>query len=132
VVQVPMTRKAAKRYAYYQTIHGKALATGFIGRTPRSAFDYVERNALLAALRSKKPLRCSRDKHAAFLHAIDALQRDGFRYVLVYGRDGRFVPYFEGIDPVHRERRLKVYRISDMRTRPPCSSEPKQSDNSSL
>jgi hypothetical protein len=121
IVQLPMGRRPAKRYIYYQTIHHKAVAEGVVGRTPREAYAYIEGNELLRAWRHGTPLRCNEEQRQSFLNALHELQRDGFRYVtLERGERSRLRPYFTGIEPVYADAALEAWRIDSMLERPPC------------
>jgi hypothetical protein len=80
VVEFPIGRQATKSSMYYQTIHGKKLASGVVSRTPINAFDYVAANALLDAAWKGNP---SSVPVSSAVTALSDLSKDGIRYIIL-------------------------------------------------
>lgn len=121
IVQLPMGRKFAKRYVYYQTVHHKPVAEGVVGRTPAETYAYIEGNELLSAWQQNRRMRCNPKQGRRFRDALRALQQDGFRYVtLQRGSNTRLREYFAEIEPVYSDAVLEAWRIDAMLERPPC------------
>jgi hypothetical protein len=131
VIHLPFGRNPSKVQAYYQTVHGRPVAGGLISRTPREAYAYIDANPLLAAWR-KKPTPVPKKilRKAKYRAAIKALQRDGFRYIVVHStmpgtqpavlrgwRPKEFVAYFAGIPPHYEDDQIQVWRIADIAAR---------------
>jgi len=51
IVDLPITNDLSKLYMYYQTVHGKSTVTGHISRPTTGAYDFIEANGLLRAMR---------------------------------------------------------------------------------
>ena len=80
VADFPMGRDYAKRYLFYQMIHGKKLVGGVVSRTPDDAYAFVNANPLLGTLRAGEAPDADLEIGDQF--AVLALQ--GIRYVIVH------------------------------------------------
>ncbi len=111
VLDLPMGRNPSKVYLYWQTIHHKALVEGHVSRTPDHAYDYIEANALLRALRSPGSNTSTDDQRAA---AKQQLADRGVRYLLVHvtmsnpDQMDQFHALI-GTDPIYADDSLQVY-----------------------
>ena len=82
VIDVPMGRHPSKYYMSLQRFHGRPIVEGMLPRTPPYAYNYIKSNILLNILRTGKfPEELSEENWRA---ALDALQRDGFRYLILH------------------------------------------------
>ena len=80
IADFPMGRNYAKRYLFYQTMHGKKLVEGVVSRTPGDAYAYVDANPLLGSLRAERAPDPDLDIRGQF--AVLALQ--DIRYLIVH------------------------------------------------
>jgi hypothetical protein len=82
VADFPMGRQPGKYYMYLQTIHERPIADGHVSRTPDDAYDFVDSNPLLAALRADAPpppdLRLEEE--------LSALSAQGIGYLVLHKR----------------------------------------------
>jgi 6-pyruvoyl-tetrahydropterin synthase related domain len=78
VLDLPMGRNPSKLYLYFQTLHQQPLVEGHVSRTPARAYDFVEANAALRALRS--PDQSSDVPPTAW----QALSQAGIRYIVIH------------------------------------------------
>jgi hypothetical protein len=118
IVDLPMGRQEAKEYMFLQTFHQRPIVEGVVARMPADAYDYIGANPLLRAWEQKEALTCDYDVQAA----LDALYADGFRHVVVHGKN---VPkwltgYFATVQPVHDDKLVTVYALADLQAHPPC------------
>jgi hypothetical protein len=79
VLDLPMGRNPSKRYLYFQTLHHQPLVEGHVSRTPDRAYDFIEANAALRALRN--PEQPSDAPPAA---AWQTLSQAGIRYIIIH------------------------------------------------
>ena len=111
VLDLPMGRNPSKVYLYWQTIHHKALVEGHVSRTPDHAYDYIEANALLRALRNPGGSTLTGNQRTA---AKAQLADRGVRYLLVHVAmsNPEQMDQFQtliGTDPVYVDDTLQVY-----------------------
>ncbi|MBC7251079.1 MAG: hypothetical protein H5T62_12440 [Anaerolineae bacterium] len=81
IIDLPMGRQRAKKYMYFQTIHGKRLVEGMVARTPPEAYAFIEADPLLRLLRSGRPVDSLSFDVAAHRQA---LAEQGFRYFVLH------------------------------------------------
>lgn len=85
VIDVPMGHFPAKYYMALQGFHGRPMVEGMLPRTPAHAYDYINANPVLFGLRNLSRNRSAPQlTEAEWRAAVDALQRDGFRYVIAH------------------------------------------------
>jgi hypothetical protein len=126
ILDLPLTRQAAKISMLSQTVHHRPLVGGMIARTPARAFRYMRSQPLLRMIKGEHPtpFRCGAiDLHRQFR----ALQSDGIEYVVIRQRH---VPerqvkaletYFR-IPPTFQDKRIEVFALSDLIASPsPCT-----------
>jgi len=80
IADLPITNDQSKRYMYYQTVHGKATVTGHVSRPPEGAYDFIEGNGLLRAMRHNRQPDPAGDPAAEMAALADA----GVRYLVVH------------------------------------------------
>lgn len=80
IADLPITNDLSKRYMYYQTVHGKRTVTGHVSRPPEGAYDFIEANGLLQALRRGRQPDPGGDPTAE----LAALAEAGVCYVVVH------------------------------------------------
>jgi hypothetical protein len=78
VLDLPMGRNPSKQYLYWQTLHRQPLVEGHVSRTPARAYDFIETNAALRALRDSAQ---GPDVPAT---AWQALSQAGLRYIIIH------------------------------------------------
>ncbi|MBI5567760.1 MAG: hypothetical protein HY870_22865, partial [Chloroflexi bacterium] len=111
VLDLPMGRNPSKVYLYWQTLHHKALVEGHVSRTPDRAYDFIEANALLRALRSPGSSQLTDKQRTA---AKAQLADRGVRYLLVHRSMSNpdQMDQFQaiiGADPMYADDVLQVY-----------------------
>lgn len=85
VIDLPFGRHAAKYYMSLQRFHGRPIVEGMLPRTPPEAYDYIESNVVLRALQVNSIGEDSpRPDAAEWRDDLEALKRDGFRYVVLH------------------------------------------------
>ena len=84
VIDLPMGRHPSKYYMSLQRIHGRPIVEGMLPRTPPDAYDYIDSNMLLSMLRNGPT--ATEPTESDWRAALDALQRDGFRYLVFHRR----------------------------------------------
>ena len=112
VLDLPMGRNPSKIYLYWQTLHHQPLVEGHVSRTPDRAYDFIETNAVLRALRhADQPA----DSPAA--DAWQALSEAGIRYVIVHlpmVSANELQRYHAILDrpPLYADHLLEVYAVA--------------------
>lgn len=118
LINVPMGRVNAKLYNFYQTLSGYPHAEGVAGRTPQSAYNYIDSNPLLSAWSSGKNMPCRLTDQARYLAALDALVRDGFTHVVMHHEAffaSRVEDSFVFAEAAFDNEYASVYRLSELR-----------------
>jgi hypothetical protein len=125
IIDLPMGRRESKKYMYYQTIHHRPIVEGMIARLPPDAYDYIEANPLLRAWQRSERFDCAGHDMRA---AVEALEADGFRYVVLHHDLWTFTPdpvdadliaYFGTLEPVYADSRIAAYDLADLADAPP-------------
>jgi hypothetical protein len=111
VLDLPMGRNPSKVYLYWQTLHHKALVEGHVSRTPDRAYDFIEANLLLRALRSPGSSQLTDEQRIA---AKAQLADRGVRYLLVHRAMSNpdQMDQFQtiiGAEPIYADDDLRVY-----------------------
>ena len=118
LINVPMGRIDAKLYDFYQTLSGYPHVEGVAGRTPPAAYDYINKNLILAAWSEGKSLRCQIANQDDYLHALDSLATDGFSHVIRHRtlwNPSRVSDSFIYTDAAFKNEFSVVYRLSQLR-----------------
>ncbi len=123
IIELPMGRRESKDYTLSQTVHQHPIVEGLSGRTPPEAYQYIDSNPLLARWRAQQPLDCSALPATAIDGALQQLQNDGFRYVIVH-HDGApapeaFAAYFTPT-PRFADETLSLYALTDLQAAALC------------
>jgi hypothetical protein len=79
ILDLPMGRNPSKVYLYWQTLHHQPLVEGHVSRTPARAYDYIEANAALRALRN-----VDQSADAPPVSAWQTLAQAGIRYIVIH------------------------------------------------
>jgi hypothetical protein len=66
-------------YLYFQTLHHQPLVEGHVSRTPERAYDFIEGNAALRALRDP-----NESSEVPPITAWQALSQAGIRYIIIH------------------------------------------------
>lgn len=124
IIQLPMGRNQSKYYLYLQTIHQKPIVEGLSARTLPETYEYISSNPLLQGWANKQPIDCNMLSRQQIADLFDQLSDDGFRYVIVHHNEESLIPdqfagYFMA-DPFYYDSDLTVYKLTDLRDRPPC------------
>ena len=104
ILDLPMGRNTSKVYLYWQTLHHQPLVEGHVSRTPARAYDYIEANAALRALRH--PAQPLDTPPAA---AWQTLSQAGIRYIVIH---------------LTMRTAEQVQRYRDILARPPIYTDP--------
>ena len=127
LIDLPMGRQASKPYLYFQTIHGRPIVEGLIGRTPPEAYNYIQNNALLSRWQTEDALDCRQITDVEIEHSLGQLASDGFRYIVVHHEVDQapteLRSYFT-ITPVYDDEAITVYSVADLQANPPCAKMP--------
>jgi hypothetical protein len=125
IIDLPMSDRVSRKYMYYQTIHHRPIVGGMISRMPPGAHDYINSNPLLRAWNQEQLFECGEHDMRA---AVEALEADGFRYVVVHYYlwdskppviDPNLTAYFETLEPVYADDRIVAYELADLADAPP-------------
>ena len=118
LVNLPLGRKNAKLYLFYQSLHGYPQTEGAISRPPNSAYDYIRANHLLASWREQQSVTCETPAPQIYLESLAELENDGFSHVVFhrdfYGADA-IRDSFQQAAPSYSDEYVSVYRLSDLR-----------------
>ncbi len=112
VLDLPMGRNPSKIYLYWQTLYHQPLVEGHVSRTPDRAYDFIETNAALRALRYP-----DQPAEAPAADAWQALAEAGVRYVIVHlpmtGED-ELQRYRAILDrpPLYTDHLVEVYAVA--------------------
>ncbi len=114
ILDLPMGRNPSKVYLYWQTIHHLPMIEGHVSRTPDSAYDFIQANALLRRLRNPErgaPTDVQRSE------AMKQLSDQNVRYLLVHvpmSNPDQMAQYRSiiGADPIYADDLLQVYAVS--------------------
>lgn len=92
VIDLPMGHFPAKYYMALQRFHSRPMVEGMLPRTPPQAYSYIDANPVMLGLRNLSRNRSAPDlTEAEWRAAVAALQRDGFRYLILHRRVPRAV-----------------------------------------
>ena len=118
LINLPMGRRNAKLYGFYQTINGYPHAEGVAMRTPSESYDYILQNSVLATWLEHLNVECNPDNFDSYLSSADQLLRDGFSHVILHHREKgaeNLVDSFTGITHVYRDDYVTIYRVRELR-----------------
>lgn len=118
LINLPMGRQPSKLYGFYQSLTGFPQVEGLSGRTPPSAYAYIDRNFLLSAWRSGAPVHCFPPHQPNYIDALNQLRDDGFTHVLWHGGIGQDIEIassFMDARPAYSDDYVSVFRLEDLR-----------------
>jgi hypothetical protein len=125
VVDLPFGRHNAKYYMSVQRFHQRPMIEGMIARTPPDAYDYIEINPILSAIRGRSDTTLDDVSASDWETAIQQLWDDGFRYVILH----KFVPQalvrieypdesvvglFASFDPIYDDDEVTIYAMDTL------------------
>ena len=113
VLDLPMGRNPSKVYLYWQTLHHKPLIEGHVSRTPDRAYDFIENNLLLRALRNSIKGTLTDEQRVT---AMQQLADQHVRYLLVHipmSNPDQIDQYRAIIaaDPIYADELVQVYAV---------------------
>ena len=118
LINLPMGRQNAKLYGFYQTLTGFPQVEGLTGRTPPSAYAYINGNRLLDAWSGGAGFHCFPPHQSLFLDALDPLRADGFSHIIWHhwlGIDPAIASSFADADSTYSDDYVSIYRLDDLR-----------------
>ncbi len=118
LINLPMGGQNSKYYAFFQTYNGYPHAEGRPTRTPDSAFQYIEDNALLSAWRGQLSYHCLPGNREDYHAALDQLLADDFSHILLHKWRALKVVHlhrFAGVAPAYDDHFVTIYRVKDLR-----------------
>ena len=118
LINLPMGRQPSKRYGFYQTLNGYPQVEGLSGRTPPSAYAYIDGNFLLDAWRRGIGVHCAPPHQSIFIAAVDELAGDGFTQILWHhwlGEDAALASSFFDVPAAYGDDYVQIYRLEDLR-----------------
>ncbi len=117
LINLPMGRNRSKRYLYHQTLHGYPQVEGLAGRTPESAYDYIDGNLLLKTWRADESITCSPGNRDDFAAAQAQLVSDGFTHIILHrGRvaDEDLAHSFVDVPAAYADELVQIFRLGDL------------------
>ena len=122
VIDVPFGRQPSKYYMSVQRFHGRPMVEGMIARTPPDAYDYIDSNLLLAALRGSADVDRTTLTFEDWRTAFAQLVEDGFRYLILHRQvpgalsaifhpKSRILEAFSQETPVYQDSEVLIYDI---------------------
>ena len=122
VIDVPFGRQPSKYYMSVQRFHGRPMVEGMIARTPPDAYDYIDSNLLLAALRGSADVDGATLTFEDWRTAFAELVEDGFRYLILHRQvpgalsaifhpKSRILEAFSQETPVYQDSEVLIYDI---------------------
>ncbi|MDE2775954.1 MAG: hypothetical protein OXI77_08455 [Chloroflexota bacterium] len=118
LINLPMGRQPSKLYGFYQTLTGFPQVEGLSGRTPPSAYAYIDGNFLLEAWRRGAGVHCAPPHQSIFIAALDQLANDGFTHIVWHhwrGEDAAIASSFVDAPAAYGDDYVSVYRLEDLR-----------------
>jgi len=122
VIDIPFGRHNAKYYMSVQRFHGRPMIEGMIARIPLDAFDYIDANPILGAIREGTAFVPT---DAMWRGGMQQLLDDGFRYVILHKivpqaltraeRPDRWVvDLFAAYSPLYEDDIVLIYDLFDL------------------
>jgi len=118
LINLPLGRQPAKLYGFYQTLTGFPQVEGLTGRTPPSAYAYIDGNYLLRAWRGGDGVHCFPPHQSTYIAGLDQLQSDGFTHIIWHhrlGEDAAIASSFVDAQYAYSDDYVSVYRLDDLR-----------------
>ncbi len=118
LINLPMGRQPAKLYGFYQTLTGFPQVEGLTGRTPPSAYAYIEGNFLLDAWRGGDGVHCFPPHQSIYISGLDQLRSDGFTHVIWHhwlGEDAAIASSFVDAQSAYSDDYVSIYKLEDLR-----------------
>ena len=118
LINLPMGRQPSKLYGFYQSLTGFPQIEGLSGRTPPSAYAYIDGNVLLKAWRGGAPMHCFPPHQSIYLDGLNQLRDDGFSHVIWHGglgQDIEIASSFFDARPAYSDDYVSVYRLEELR-----------------
>ena len=118
LINLPMGRQPSKLYGFYQSLTGYPQVEGLTGRTPPSAYAYIDGNFLLSAWRGGAPMHCFPPHQSFYVDGLNQLRDDGFSHVIWHGGIGQDVEIassFFDARPAYSDDNVSVFRLEDLR-----------------
>ena len=115
LIHLPMGRNESKLYGYYQTLSGYAHVEGLAGRTPPSAYTYINGNLVLKTwMTGRLSIHCLPASRRLYLSALDQLLSDGFTHIVLHHwRDGSgpISHGFAAARHAYEDEYVRIYRL---------------------
>lgn len=118
LINLPMGRQLAKLYGFDQTLTGFPQVEGLTGRTPPSAYAYIDSHFLLSAWRGGASVHCLPPFQNMYIAALDQLESDGFTHIIWrHGRreDAAIANSFADVAWAYRDDTVNIYRLEGLR-----------------
>ena len=118
LINLPMGRQPSKRYGFYQTLTGFPQVEGLSGRTPPSAYAYIDGNFLLDAWRDGLSVHCIPPHQSVYLAGLDQLGGDDFTHIVWHhwlGEDAAIASSFVDAPAAYSDDYVRIYRLQDLR-----------------
>lgn len=118
LINLPMGRQPSKLYGFYQSLTAFPQVEGLTGRTPPSAYAYIDGNFLLSAWRGGAPVHCFPPHQSIYLGGLRQLRDDGFSHVVWHGGIGQDIEIassFIDAQSVYSDDHVSVFRLEDLR-----------------
>ncbi|MCY3917925.1 MAG: hypothetical protein OXG49_18130 [Chloroflexi bacterium] len=118
LINLPMGRQPSKLYGFYQSLTAFPQVEGLTGRTPPSAYAYIDGNYLLSAWRGGAAIHCFPPHQAIYLDSLNQLRDDGFSHVIWHGglgQDIEIASSFIDAQSAYSDDYVSVFRLEDLR-----------------
>ncbi len=118
LINLPMGRRSAKLYGFYQTLNSYPHVEGVANRLPAGTYDYIHRNILLASWNKYTNPRCELNSFDRYLSATEQLLDDGFSHVLHHHRERNSEAIddsFRNIPSAYQNEYVSIYRLKALR-----------------
>ncbi len=118
LINLPMGRQPSKLYGFYQSLTGFSQVEGLSGRTPPSAYAYIDGNLLLNGWREGAPMHCYPPHQSSYIEALNQLRGDGFTHVIWHhwqGKDASIASSFIDAQSAYSDDYVSVFRLEDLR-----------------
>ena len=118
LINLPMGRQPSKLYGFYQTLTGFPQVEGLSGRTPSSAYAYIDEDFLLEAWRRGKGVHCIPPHQSVVTATLDQLADDGFTHIVWHhwlGEDAAIASSFVDAPAAYTDDYVRVYRLEALR-----------------
>ena len=118
LINLPMGRQPSKLYGFYQSLTGFPQVEGLTGRSPPTAYAYIDGNFLLNAWRGSAGVHCFPPHQSIYIDGLNQLRDDGFSHVIWHhwlGEDAAIASSFVDARSAYSDDYVSIYTLESLR-----------------